>query len=76
MPAPIQLRLTPHQREQLRALFNEVRAKNMRGEESALMAQILPDGMIVKNVSGDNLKALMHALGADPSNRQRSVKSN
>jgi hypothetical protein len=39
------------------------------------MAQILPDGMILKLVSGKALVALMEALGVDPNREpQRSVK--
>jgi hypothetical protein len=39
------------------------------------MAQILPDGMILKAVSGKALEALQAALGSDPNAPpQRSVK--
>lgn len=68
------LTLTPHQRQQLAPLLAEVRSLNVRGETSAIMAQILPDGMIVKCVTGDALDALMAALGSDPGGLQRTVK--
>lgn len=75
MMGPTKLTLTSFQQRQLEPLFAEVRAGNVRGEQSAIMAQILPDGMIVKAVSGDALAALQEALGVDPATApQRSVK--
>jgi hypothetical protein len=72
---PTKLTLTSFQQRQLAPLFAEVRSGNAAGEQSAIMAQILPDGMILKLVSGKALVALMEALGVDPNREpQRSVK--
>lgn len=72
---PTKLTLTSFQQRQLAPLFAEIRAGNARGEAGAIMAQILPDGMIVKAVSGKALEALQAALGSDPNAPpQRSVK--
>lgn len=72
---PTKLTLTSFQKRQLAPLFAEVRSGNARGESSAIMAQILPDGMIIKAVSGKALEALQVALGSDPNAPpQRSVK--
>jgi hypothetical protein len=70
----IKIILTDNQRRLLAPLFAQVRAGNKESIDTAIMAQILPDGMIVKAVSGDALNALMAALGSDPAARQRSVK--
>jgi hypothetical protein len=72
---PTKLTLTSFQQRQLAPLFAEIRAGNARGEAGAIMAQILPDGMILKAVSGKALEALQAALGSDPNAPpQRSVK--
>jgi hypothetical protein len=75
MMGPTTLTLTSFQQRQLAPLFAEIRAGNARGESSAIMAQILPDGMVLKRVSGKALVALMEALGVDPNREpQRSVR--
>ena len=72
---PTKLTLTSFQQRQLAPLFAEIRAGNARGEAGAIMAQILPDGMILKAVSGKALEALQAALGSDPNAPpQRSAK--
>lgn len=72
---PTKLTLTMAQRMRLEPLFAEVRACNVTREPCAIMAQVLPDGMIVKAVSGEALEALQKALGVDPNAPpQRSVK--
>jgi hypothetical protein len=72
---PTKLTLTSFQQRQLAPLFAQIRAGNARGEAGAIMAQILPDGMILKAVSGKALEALQAALGSDPNAPpQRSVK--
>ena len=58
---PTKLTLTSFQQRQLAPLFAEIRAGNARGEAGAIMAQILPDGMILKAVTGKALEALQTA---------------
>ena len=72
---PTKIAWTAEQKKALLPLFADVAAYSASGEATAIMAQILPDGMIVKAVYGKALEALQAALGSDPNAPpQRSVK--
>lgn len=61
----VHIPITAEQAALLELLFARVRENNRRGIGSVIAAQVLPDGAIVKALSGQKAKALCEALGGD-----------
>ncbi len=61
----VRIPITAEQADLLEPLFARVRENNRRGIGSVIAAQVLPDGAIVKLLSGKRAKALCDAIGGD-----------
>lgn len=61
----IHIELTEQQREILQPLFNEIKTSNAIGERCSIAAQIWPDGLVAKTMTGEKHDALCHALGGN-----------
>jgi hypothetical protein len=61
----VRIPITEEQAALLEPLFSRVRENNISGVGSVIAAQVLPDGAIVKFLSGKKGKALCEALGGN-----------
>ena len=61
----VRIPITAEQADLLEPLFARVRENNRRGVNSVIAAQVLPDGAIVKLLSGKRAKALCEEVGGN-----------
>lgn len=57
--------LTEIQKEMLEDYFEAVRDANFNGDKAAIVAQVFPDGFVVKVLKNDKAEALANALGGN-----------